>query len=211
MMQLQVQTRLRLSGLQKRKVRSSLTTHNHSPVTLHFSPTGRRFPPSVFHLVPSFWRVGTTQQKELLHPYGTEQPALPGDFLAFGPKSHVAQVAWHEATLLLARIPVSARPRCFDFQRQGGLCELKHRCPSPSHTESVPMALGLRRLVLKGRVYSAGNSSLLNLKSNFQLNELVEEVVWTLSLQFKSLSLQFSLKQALVSATFKVNRSNPMG
>lgn len=77
--------------------------------------------------------------------------------------------------------------------------------------ESVPIALGLPRLALKGRVYSAGNSLLLNLKSNFQLNKLVGEVVWALSLQFKSPSLQSSLKQALVSTTFQIKRSNPVG
>ena len=149
-----MQPRLTLSGLQKGRVRSFATTHNHGPVTLHF-------PPSVFHLMPSFWCVGTTWQNELLHPYGTEQPAPPRDFLAFGPESRVAQVAWHEAALLLARIPTPAQPCCFDFQRQGGLCELRHRCPSPLHVGSMPMALGLPWLALKGRVYSARNSSLL--------------------------------------------------
>lgn len=59
-----------------------------------------------FHLMPSFWHGGTTQQNELLQPDGTEQPAPPGDFLAFGPKSCVALVAWHEAAPLPAQMLV---------------------------------------------------------------------------------------------------------
>lgn len=125
-----------------------------------------------FTLCHHFWHIGTTQQNELLHPYGTEQPAAHGDFLAFGPESRVAPVAWHEAVLLLAQIPMTEWPCCFDFQRQRGLCELRHRCLSPLHMESKPMALRLPQLALKGGVYSAGNSSLLNLKRNFQLNNL---------------------------------------
>lgn len=125
-----------------------------------------------FTPMPSFWHTGTVQQNELLHQYGTEQPAAHGDFLTFCPESRVALVAWHKAMLLLARILMPAQPHCFDFQREGNLCELRHRCPSPLHMESTPVALGLPQLALKGRVYSAGNSSLLNLKSNFQLNNL---------------------------------------
>lgn len=84
-----------------------------------------------------------------------------------------AMLFWcDEAVLLLAQIPTPAHPRCFDFQRQGGLCELRHRCPSPLYAASMPMTLGLPQLVLEGRVFSAGNSFLLNLKSNFQLNNI---------------------------------------
>ena len=114
------------------------------------SPRAGKSLPSVFHLTPSFWRVGTTQQNELLHK-GTEQTAPPGDVLAFGPKSCVSPVAWHEAMLLLAQILTPARPCCFDFERRGGLWELRHCCPSPSHVASMPVALGLPRLVAEGQ------------------------------------------------------------
>lgn len=90
--------------------------------------------------MPSLWHVGTTQQNELLHPYGTEQSAPPADFFAFAPKSDVSLVALHEDTLLLAQIPVP-QPQHFSFQRPSG--ELRHHCPSPLHVEGTSAALGL--------------------------------------------------------------------
>ncbi|EOB03795.1 hypothetical protein Anapl_00011 [Anas platyrhynchos] len=69
---------------------------------------GRRFPPSVFYLMSSFWHASAAQQNELLHPYGTEQPApRPG---LFCPQSRVTLVAWHQAVLLGATIPTQHSP-----------------------------------------------------------------------------------------------------
>lgn len=99
---------LTLSSQKKGKVRGFSASHSHSPVPPRFSPTGRRFPPSVFYLMSSFWHASAAQQNELLHPYGTEQPApRPG---LFCPQSRVTLVAWHQAVLLGATIPTQHSP-----------------------------------------------------------------------------------------------------
>lgn len=99
---------LTLSSQKKGKIRGFSASHSHSPLPPRFSPTGRRFPPSVFYLMSSFWHASGAQQNELLHPYGTEQPApRPG---LFCPQSRVTLVAWHQAVLLGATIPTKQSP-----------------------------------------------------------------------------------------------------
>lgn len=155
----------------------------------------------------SFWHASGAQQNELLHPYGTEQPApRPG---LFCPQSRVTLVAWHQAVLLRATIPTKHSPSAVISTSNVGSMSSGIAAVSITHgrrAKGLWSHCGLHR--------RAG--PLFHGKPNFQVNTIAWQKRLCTPFHPKSYSIWCSFEQASVSAAVwfdhpKVSSSKAIG